>query len=299
MKQIRTAAAAIIMRGIPLKAQSQRNVYRGVTLVELMVVISIFGLMIALLLPAVQAVREAARQSQCLSNLRQLGVALTNYESARARFPAGRDGRDGWQHSWATRILPHLEQNSLFEQYDFQQTWDSLAAEDATMVFVTAAGNWPVASRDLSTFLCPSTHNQWQGATDYGGIYGSTLTGLPPGFWIGNAWDAGILVPINLRGIQPARRKGLRANQVIDGLSKTVIVAEDAGRWPLDGGNWANGHQCFGHDQPGINLERSNEIYSDHPGGANVVMADASASLLSTNVDAEVLGSLCVRDDGS
>src|SRR5215510_14620158 len=94
---------------------------RAFTLVELLVVIAIIGLLVALLLPAIQAAREAARRSQCKNNLKQIGLALHNYESARGAFPPGYVSRatttnspglgTGW--GWAAHILPHLEESNL------------------------------------------------------------------------------------------------------------------------------------------------------------------------------------------
>ncbi len=110
----------------------------GFTLVELLVAIAIIGSLVALLLPAVQAAREAARRTQCTNNLKQTGLAALNYESANAILPAAGnfdppekslyftfhariDLRSGTGHSWLTRLLPHLEQQALFSQFDFKQ----------------------------------------------------------------------------------------------------------------------------------------------------------------------------------
>src|ERR1700712_2295589 len=102
---------------------------RAFTLVELLVVIAIIGVLVALLLPAIQAAREAARRSQCKNNLKQIGLALHNFESARRSFPPGftstpknnvvnAEGTGpGW--GWGAHILPYLEESSLFQQIDF------------------------------------------------------------------------------------------------------------------------------------------------------------------------------------
>ena len=155
------------------------NARTAFTLVEMLVVIAIMAVLVALLLPAVNAAREAARMTRCKSNLRQIGIALANYESASRRFPEGRNGLAGNNHSWATLILPFIEEDSLFDAYNFAEPWDS-------------DSNWESTKQDLSVFQCPSTFADWRGATDYGGIYGSTLTGRAPGFWSGSAWDSGI-----------------------------------------------------------------------------------------------------------
>ena len=104
----------------------KRSMLRAFTLIELLVVIAIIAVLIALLLPAVQAAREAARRSQCTNNLKQLGLALHNYHSATNALPpaemflatAGTLGW-GWNPSWAVCLLPHLEQQPLYNAYNF------------------------------------------------------------------------------------------------------------------------------------------------------------------------------------
>ncbi|MFM9068057.1 MAG: DUF1559 domain-containing protein [Planctomycetota bacterium] len=89
----------------------------GFTLVELLVVIAIIGILVALLLPAVQAAREAARRTQCLNNLKQLGLALHNYHDSRRSFPAGASP-NVTAFNWRVAIWPFMEQQSLFDQCD-------------------------------------------------------------------------------------------------------------------------------------------------------------------------------------
>src|SRR4051794_7951368 len=108
---------------------------RGFTLIELLVVIAIIAVLIALLLPAVQQAREAARRTQCKNNLKQIGLALANYESTFTSFPPARIGRyangisgtwdDGWA-SWAVMILPYLEQSNLYNQYNVNLRWNDI-----------------------------------------------------------------------------------------------------------------------------------------------------------------------------
>ena len=100
---------------------SQRKAF---TLVELLVVIAIIGILIAMLLPAVQAARESARRAQCGNNLRQIGIAIQHYESTNHTLPAGAFGVApghgwAWGHAWGVAIMAYTEQNTIFAQYDF------------------------------------------------------------------------------------------------------------------------------------------------------------------------------------
>src|SRR5688572_8500234 len=125
---------------------------RGFTLVELLVVIAIIGVLVALLLPAVQSAREAARRMQCTNNLRQLGLALHNHHDVNLVFPAARDEKEVTPgvlvvHSWVPRILPFIEQKALLEKYRFDKNWDDGSTNDA-------AGG-PIRQH-INGFLCPS-----------------------------------------------------------------------------------------------------------------------------------------------
>lgn len=135
----------------------------GFTLVELLVVIAIIGILVALLMPAVQAAREAARRTQCVSNLKQIGLALHNYHDLQKRFPAGYDSfptRDGngpdwaridpltWDAApgwgWSSKLLPYAEQDNLADQIQFDRSiWDPV--------------NRPAIQTVLPLFLCPSS----------------------------------------------------------------------------------------------------------------------------------------------
>src|SRR5262245_4946376 len=135
---------------------------RGFTLIELLVVIAIIGVLIALLLPAVQKVREAANRTTCGNNLRQLGVAMHNYHDANGGFPPGRGHlpvTNTFAHSWTPYILPYIEQDNLYRLYDF------------TKVFSDPA-NLPATQTPLKILICPSvptlrTASSDRAVTDY------------------------------------------------------------------------------------------------------------------------------------
>ena len=137
---------------------------RAFTLIELLVVIAIIAVLIALLLPAVQQAREAARVTQCRNNLKQLGLALHNYESLHRHFPAGslRSPQGWYGHSWLAAILPFMEQGNLYKQFDFLGIshpstgliYGPNAAYPAGANMVN--GNL-VSGRNIEIFVCPSS----------------------------------------------------------------------------------------------------------------------------------------------
>src|SRR6516165_10281498 len=121
---------------------------RGFTLIELLVVIAIIAILIALLVPAVQKVRAAAARTQCLNNLKQLGLAMHNYESTNKAFPPGRTTGDTVaypkKHSWSAFVLPSIEQGTVFNLYNVKVHWD-----DPT--------NNKAIQTQLALFNCPTT----------------------------------------------------------------------------------------------------------------------------------------------
>src|SRR5438874_1179879 len=117
----------------------------GFTLVELLVVIAIIGVLLALLLPAVQMARESARRMSCQNNLRQLGLALHNFHDAYGGFPPARVNATATSCSWPPFILPYIEQTNLFERYRFDLRWDDASTNDNGVIQTT-----------IKTFMCPS-----------------------------------------------------------------------------------------------------------------------------------------------
>ena len=254
---------------------------RGFTLVELLVVIAIIGLLVALLLPAVQAAREAARRSQCASNLHQIGIALATYHDAGRSYPPGCTDRGTRQLAWSLYLLPFLEEQNVRSLFDASFSFDS-------------AENQPAASREIAVYICPSTNRltadrqgsftssaavagptTWRACTDYGGMFG-----------------AGLVAPTG-NGVMIYQR-GITRREISDGLSRTIIVAEDTGRGRVLNGGWADGENIL-DSTVGVNRMQDNEIWSDHPGGAQVLMCDASVRFLEDSILPAVLATLCTR----
>src|SRR5687767_8536224 len=131
------------MPPIAINLRRQPATRSGFTLVELLVVIAIIGILVALLLPAVQSAREAARRMQCGNNLKQLGLALLNYEAGQRVFPFGCGGAVGHQRyaqtgTWAAFILPQLEQQALYDLFDFKKHMNDPANQRAVSTIVPA-----------------------------------------------------------------------------------------------------------------------------------------------------------------
>ena len=309
----------------------------GFTLVELLVVIAIIGILIALLLPAVQAAREAARRAQCTNNLKQIGLALLNYESANKVFPPGglATGAGGYGHSWWVRILPYIEQTAVYEKFDqTNYRYSGWVGGD----------NWGgnQYNRDLlrdvffAFMYCPSSPlprfvltNEDHGKANtmsatYTGIAGaidhpSTRDKGPTGGAYGKISWGGTLV----------MHEAVAIGDLLDGTSNTMVVGEQSG-WCIDGsGNKMDCRSDCWHGFPmgpgndgwerafnvtcvihpinersgtalGIpgNCGPNRPIQSAHPGGAQILLGDGSARFVSETLDIQTLYDLANKDDG-
>lgn len=156
---------------------------RAFTLVELLVVIAIIGILVALLLPAVQQAREAARRMQCSNNLKQLGLAVHNYgDTFKATFPPG--NTQSCMGSWLVRLLPYVEQVALYNQYQCLGACEGHRVASRCGYRYGNAVNLPVTTRQIATYTCPSDTitarpNIYNGVTfhNYVANYGNTTIG--------------------------------------------------------------------------------------------------------------------------
>jgi len=282
---------------------SRRRKPRGFTLVELLVVIAIIGILVALLLPAIQAAREAARRNSCMNNMRQVGLAVHNFMDSRKGLPPNRITVP--LTGCLTLLLPFMEESTAYKSYDFKQPWSH--AKNAQSRLVTI----PILS-------CPSTPDQGRIApTDYAPIRrirNSVMT----------TWEGSKMITKRTRtmgsdmGGVLTDNKIRRIGQISDGLSKTMLFIESAGMPQIyvngkltanlgtqsdNGVNWYLDQVSFSVSsnvptEPFINYTNDTEIYSFHTAGVSYARCDGSTHFLIDSIEPEPFVSLFTYNSG-
>jgi prepilin-type N-terminal cleavage/methylation domain-containing protein/prepilin-type processing-associated H-X9-DG protein len=289
----------------------------ALTLIEMLLVIAIIAVLLALLLPAIQRVREAAARTVCQSNLRQIGMAALNYESVYHGLPPRCNVTPPYS-GWGTNLLPFIEQDDLAAEYHFDANfYDPI--------------NRPVIGEHLSIFSCPSAP---PGRTidivdPYGNLTGSI--GAVGDYFAPNSVDAywwpepqRSLAADEMQSPAMAQDVPRPLSAILDGLSNTLLVSELAGRpeyWilgvkqpadterlPFWWGPWASYNSCIyktwsaDGTTPGgpctINCNNSWGIYSFHRTGANAVFVDGSVHYLPVGLDRNIFAGLVTRAGG-
>ena len=286
------------------------------TLVELLVVITIIGMLTGMLLPAIQHARETARKMSCTNNLRNMGAAMQNFHGSYRHLPPARvlgpfpelQVPNAVEHAWSIFILPFMEQDALYDNYRFDYDFrDPVNAE--------------IVSTEIPTFRCPTAPTRLLDRFSSGGFDWRTAPGdyVPIMRVDRSLVDAGLISRVaDFRGVLGSNQL-TRFRDIEDGQSHTILLTEAAGRpelwirrkprpgFRVRGAGWGDARNAFSlHGvtfdasfSPGrcaVNCTNNREIYAFHNSGANVLMVDGSVRFLSESTSIrEVAAQITMR----
>lgn len=287
---------------------------RGFTLIELLVVIAIIAVLIGLLLPAVQKVREAASKMTCANNLKQIGLACHNYLGTHSQFPYARSGGGGSHHTWSIVILPFMEQEGLF------RTWSTPipgATQNNGLNRMDNAAMQVARETPIKSYFCPSRRSPPK-LIDLDGPGTSVVMGSA-GDYAAVAGDGQMINNVET-GIIPIRNSnhttGIRIADVTDGLSNTIMVGDkhvslgdlnnNATEWSNDGIIYSGGEKGGYSRRAGaanpLALSASSvytyQFGSSHSGVVQFAFGDGAVKAIRTSLPGSTLALLANREDG-
>ena len=309
--------------------QAPRPSRFGFTLVELLVVIAIIGVLVALLLPAIQAARESARRTRCSNNLRQLVLGCHNHEQNQGTLPRGGTeqglpvpagandesccGDNGAYWSWIARLLPYIEQDALYKQANIpNNTIGQSKAQVATpLQVVYCPSSNAISKMTMNNPADFTAGTMILGVTNYKGNQGSN-------------WDVGQWINIRYGTVREGMRAGdgvlfrndaralptLRLNQITDGTSNTFMIGEvipeveDRNAWAYPNGAYAtcaiplNVKDAGGKWFPPGQWQNNYSFRSRHPGGGQFAYCDGSVHFINDNIPLQTYRALATRDIG-
>lgn len=287
---------------------------RAFTLIELIVVMAIIAILIALLLPAVQSVREAARRTQCANQMRQVGLAVVQVHDQKRAYPMGRDTRDQFGQSWTFRVLPMLEQTSIYNALvsgSSTPMWDdrnAVAMRTPVPTFFCPTRRAPTADRNFDNNDQPPVKEGVGAGGDYAANAGTYFN-----------YYSGTAAPLDPRQAGPMHTfSKVRAAQVSDGLSKTFAAGEKHVPRvdPTVASNMVHRAQgdtaFFASDDPyvcfrdparglasGTDDMNNRKFGSLHPGVTSFVFLDGHVEPIENDIDLTVLRWYCSIGDGN